>query len=118
MVQAYSVDLRERVVWAVASGQSCRAVASTFGISAASVVRWSQRHRATGDLSARAGPPKERSLAAHRAWILARLAAMPDLTLRALVRELGERGVITSYGSLWRIVHDANISYKKNAACR
>jgi len=41
--------------------------------------------------------------------MLARLAAVPDLTLRALVVELGERGVVTSYGSVWRIVHDAGI---------
>jgi transposase len=44
---------------------------------------------------------------------LARLAASPDLILRALVVELGERGVVTSYGSVWRIVHDAGISFKK-----
>jgi len=30
MARAYSLDLRERVVAAVASGQSCRAVAKTF----------------------------------------------------------------------------------------
>jgi transposase len=40
---------------------------------------------------------------------LDRLAATPDLTLRALVVELGERGVVMSYGSVWRIVHDAGI---------
>jgi len=44
---------------------------------------------------------------------LARLAAAPDLTLRALVVELGERGVVTSYGSVWRIIHDAGIGFKK-----
>jgi transposase len=46
---------------------------------------------------------------------MARLAAVPDLTLRALVVELGERGVVTSYGSVWRIVHDARITFKKNS---
>jgi transposase len=30
MARAYSFDLRERVVRAVASGQSCRAVAASF----------------------------------------------------------------------------------------
>ena len=43
----YSLDLRERVVAAVNSGQSCRAVATTFGVSVASVVKWSQRFRNT-----------------------------------------------------------------------
>jgi transposase len=40
------------------------------------------------------------------------------VTLRVLVAELGERGVVTSYGSVWRIVHDAGLSFKKNAVRR
>jgi transposase len=61
------------------------------------------------------GRRQERSLAPQQAWILARLEAAPDITLRALVVELGEQGVVTSYGSVWRIVHDASLSFKKNA---
>ena len=38
MARAYSLDLRERVVGAVAAGQSCRSVAKTFLVSVASVV--------------------------------------------------------------------------------
>ena len=45
MARAYSLDLRERVVGAVAAGQSCRSVAKTFMVSVASVVKWSQRQR-------------------------------------------------------------------------
>jgi transposase len=51
MVRPYSVDLRKRVVAAVEKGQSCRAVAETFDVGVASVVKWSQRYRATGALS-------------------------------------------------------------------
>jgi transposase len=61
------------------------------------------------------GGNQPRSLASERDWLLARLAATPDLTLRALVVELGARGLVTSYGSVWRIVHDAGISFKKNS---
>jgi transposase len=115
MPRAYSLDLRERVVAAVAAGESCRKVAGTYRVSVASVVKWSQRFRATGSTAAkRMGGNLPRSLAGERDWILARLEAVPDLTLRALVVELGERGVVTSYGSVWRIVHDADISFKKN----
>ena len=46
---------------------------------------------------------------------MARLAAVPDLTLRALVVELRERGVVTSYGSVWRIVRESGVTFKKNA---
>ena len=52
MARAYSLDLRERVVAAVASGQSCRLVAKTFMVSVASVVKWSQRQRAVGSPAA------------------------------------------------------------------
>jgi transposase len=116
MARPYSLDLRERVVAAVASGESCRKVAGTYKVSVASVVRWSQRFRATGRAAAmRMGGNQPRSLAAERDWLLGRLAAVPDLTLRALVVELAERGVVTSYGSVWRIIHDAGISFKKNS---
>ena len=119
MSQAYSLDLRERVVAAVAAGESCRAVAKTFKVSVASVVRWSQRFRATGSAAAKPmGRQQPRSLAPHRAWLLARLEGSPDLTLRGLVVELGDLGVVTSYGSVWRIVHDAGLSFKKNAVRR
>jgi transposase len=117
MARPYSLDLRERVVAAVAAGESCRAVAATYKVSVASVVKWSQRHRTTGSAAARRmGGNRPRSLTdEQRGWLLARLVEVPDLTLRALVVELGERGVVTSYGSVWRIVHDAGISFKKNS---
>jgi len=35
--------------------------------------------------------------------------------LPALVVELGERGVVTSYGSVWRTVRRTGFSFKKNA---
>ena len=114
MPRAYSLDLRERVVAAVVAGDSCRNVALTYKVSVASVVKWPQRFRATGSAAAkRMGGTQRRSLVAERDWLLARLAAAPDLTLRALVMELRERGVMTSYGSVWRIVHDADVSFKK-----
>ena len=116
MVRPYSNDLRERVAASVASGRTCRETASLFGVSVASVVRWSQRQRETGTAAALPmGREQERSLKPHRDWLVARLAAVPDMTLRRLVAELRERGVETSYGSVWRLVHDEGISFKKNA---
>jgi DDE superfamily endonuclease len=43
MAKPYSLDLRERVADAVLSGRSCGEVASTFGVSVASAVKWAQR---------------------------------------------------------------------------
>lgn len=116
MPRAYSLDLRERVVAAVSSGQSCRDVARTYKVSVASVVKWSQRFRSTGSAAAkRMGGNRPRLLAGERDWLLARLAAVPDLRLRMLMVELQERGVTASYSTVWRIVHDAGVSFKKNS---
>jgi transposase len=60
------------------------------------------------------GRKQERSLAGEREWLLGRLEAVPDLTLRGLVVELRDRWVVTSYGSVWRIVRDAGVTFKKN----
>jgi transposase len=116
MPKAYSLDLRERAVARVVAGESCRQVAKLFEVSVASVVKWCQRFRTTGSAAAKPmGRQQARLLAAEREWILGRLAAVPDLTLRAMVLELQERGVVASYGSVWRIVHDGDLSFKKNA---
>ena len=85
MARAYSLDLRERVVAAVAAGQSCRSVAKTFMVSVASVVKWSQRQRAVGSPAAlRMGGRRPYLVARERDWVLARISEKPDLTLRAL----------------------------------
>jgi len=89
-------------------------VAANFRVSVASVVKWLQRFRATGSAATRRmGSRQPRSLARERDWILERLATAPDLTLRAQVAELGERGVVMSYGSVRRIVDDAGLRLRK-----
>jgi len=117
MARAYSLDLRERVVGAVAAGRSCRAVALTFGVSVASVVKWSQRFRATGSAAARkVGGRRPYALAGERVWLLARVAETPDITLRAIVAELAERDVAVSYYAVWHFFEHEGISFKKKPA--
>ena len=116
MARAYSSDLRERVIAAVGDGQSCREVAAVFRVSVASVVKWSQRARQTGSVTAKpmGGRPGRSNLDSERSWLLARLAEKPDLTLKALVGELRERGVVVALDTLWRFLRGAGISFKKN----
>jgi transposase len=117
MARAYSLDLRERVVAAVTAGQSCRAVAATFKVSVSSVVKWSQRFRATGSAAARAmGGNRPYALACERDWLLRRLSAQPDITLRALLAELAERGIKVSYYAVWHFFEHEGISFKKKPA--
>ena len=117
MARAYSLDLRDRVVAAVENGTSCRAVAATFGISTASVVKWSQRFRASGSAAAkRMGGKRPFALADERDWLLGRIAKKPDITLRALVAELADRGIKVSLYAVWHFLDKEGISFKKKRA--
>jgi transposase len=117
MARPYSQDLRDRVVNSVASGRTCRVTAALFGVSVASVVKWSQRWRATGSAAARPmGGRRQLRLKHQGAWLLARIAEKPDLTLRAVVAELAERGTPASYGAVWRFFRHEGITFKKKPA--
>ncbi len=119
MARAYSLDLRERVVGSVLRGETCRAVAAAFDVSVASVVKWSQRARATGSPAAKAmGGKRPYLLDGQRGFLLARLSEKPDLTLQALLLELRTRGVVVSCDTLWRFLRREKISFKKNAVRR
>jgi transposase len=88
-----------------------------FGVSVASVVKWSQRWRASGSAAAKQmGGWKQLMLLSEREWLLARIAEKPDLTLRALVAELCERGTPASYGAVWRFYKHEGITFKKKPA--
>ena len=114
MVRPYSLDLRERVVAAAEAGQSCRTVADRFGVSVASVVKWRQRARAMGSPAAmRMGGRRPVLLAGRRAWILQKMSARPDLSIRGLMAELAEAGTIVSYGAVWTFLHRQGLSHKK-----
>lgn len=117
MARPYSKDLRDRVVSSVASGRSCRATAALFAVSVSSVVKWSQRYRASGTAAAKPmGGHRRRILLAERDWLLARIAEKPDLTLRAVLAELAARGRVASYGALWSFFANEGITFKKKPA--
>ena len=114
MTRAYSSDLRERVVAMTRSGHSRREVARTFDVSVASVVWWSQLFRASGSVAPRSHGIRRRPvLLPERDWLLARIAAAPDLTLRAVRAELAERGVRVSYGAVWSFLAAEGLTFKK-----
>jgi transposase len=96
-----------------------RSVATVFGVSVSSVVKWSQRWRATGSASARPmGGRRRDAMAEGRDYTLARLAGQPSLPLRQLQTELATRGVKVSYGALWSFVHAQGLSFKKRPSSR
>ncbi|TPN73978.1 transposase, partial [Mesorhizobium sp. B1-1-5] len=101
MTRALSNDLRERAVAAVVDGETCRAVASRFGVAVSSVVKWSQRYRATGSVApGKLGGHRKRVLEPHRAFIVERINQTSELTLHRLKDELDARGIKVSHNTV------------------
>jgi len=116
MARPLSNDLRERVVAAVAAGESCRAVAVRFGVAVSSVVKWSQRHRRTGSVApGKMGGYRKPVLEPHRAFIVERLEQTSHLTLHGLKAELAARGVKVSHNAVWTFLRREGLRFKKNA---
>ena len=119
MARPISMDLRERLVLAVArDGISARAAAARFGVSVSSAIVWVRRHRETGSVApGKIGGYKPNVLAGeHGDWLVAR--AKSDFTLRGLVAELAERGLKVDYVQVWRFVHARGLSFKKKRSSR
>lgn len=116
MTAPLSNDLRERVVAALGSGESCRSVAARFGVAVSSVVKWSQRHRATGSVApGKMGGHRRRVLEPYRDFIVGRINETPHLTLHGLKEELAGRGVKVSHNAVWLFLRREGLSFKKNA---
>ena len=114
MTRPLSMDLRERVVAAVLAGESCRSVAVRFGVSVSSVVKWSQRHRATGSVApGKMGGHRKRVLEPHRAFILERIGQTSHLTLHKLAEELAAHGVRVSHNAVWQFMRREGLRFKK-----
>ena len=114
MARSISVDLRERAMARLDRGQTVRQVAEALSVAPSSVVKWSQRRRATGSCApARRGGNRPRKIVGdHEAWLLKRIGT--PFTLRGLVGELAARGLEVDYRTMWSAVHRTGNSLKKN----
>ncbi len=115
-----SLDLRVRVLAAVASGLSHREVGKRFSVSAASVSRWRALEREQGSARARqmGGDQRSQHIEAHGDLILSLFGATPDISLQELRAALAEQGVTVGYGGLWRFFRRRSITVKKRRRMR
>jgi len=114
--QAYSEDLRGRVLAAIDEGMAARAVARVFRVSVSYVYKALIRRRRTGETSAsaRRGHRPRKLSAAQEQALAARIMAQPDITLAALQAWLlAEHGVWLSNGAMWAAVERLGLSFKK-----
>ncbi len=115
MAEPLSMDLRRRVLAAIAAGVSGRSAGRRFGVSAPSVSRWRALERAQGDAAPRpvGGDHRSHRTEAHAPAIFSALEAAPDLTLEELREKLAQERVFVSYGALWRFLDRHKITRKK-----
>jgi transposase len=101
MSKALSVDLRERVLKAVAAGATHREAAQRFGVSAASVSRWRTIVRERGDARPKAlgGDRRSGRIDAHQHAIVDALGPEADRTIEEVRQLLQDQGLTFSFGS-------------------
>lgn len=129
MTRALSMDIRTRAMARLDAGETVRAVAEALSVAPSSVVKWSQRRRATGSAApgkigghvprkVAIGAPLVRATMATREqadWLRGRMAA-GAFTLRGLVAELADHGLKVDYRTMWAFAHAEGLSFKKNRA--
>ncbi len=113
-----SVDLRQRVVDALQSGQTRNQVATRFAVSLSSVGRLARQWREQGNLEPRPIPGRTRAVCeAHKDWLQELLAAQEDWTLQSLAQAFQEKvGKAISTSALQRNLDWLGFSYKKRVA--
>ncbi len=114
-MRAYSLDLRERIVQAVRTGQSQRAVARTFGVGSATVKRYLAQVWRTGSLAPKRPPgPLSRIRPADYPVLRAQLAAAPAATLGEHCTSWEQsQGVRVSVPTMYRAIRAVNWTRKK-----
>lgn len=116
-MNAYSADLRTRILAAVDAGMSKRRAAVVFGVSRSTIQRYAQLRRATGGVAAKphaARPPLRIGPADHPA-LRAQLAAAPDATLATHCTMWEQtQGVAVSVTTMHRAIGRLGWTVKKN----
>jgi transposase len=116
-MQAYSADLRARVVAAYMTGQcTIGQVASRFAVSVSFVDKLLKRQRTSGSVAAlpARGGPAPRLQEVDRQRLAACVAAQPDATLAELGQQLVAAGSpAVGQTVLWQTLQDLDLRRKK-----
>src|SRR5258708_2133620 len=115
-MRAYSTDLKERLVRAVADGQPMREAARRFGVAVTTVKRALVQQRETGSLTRKPIPGCPRRIGKDQdAILLARLEAEPDATvLEHCAWRAEHQGQQLSEATMWRAMHRLGWTHKKS----
>jgi transposase len=114
-MDAYSLDLRKRVLARCDAGHGTKQVAREFDVSPAWVRRLKQRRREHNTIAplARKMPDQHKLKADDRQQLLRRVGQNPDATLEELRKMLGGKA---SVATVWRALRDLRLSLKKRVS--
>jgi transposase len=115
-MNAYSTDLRQRVLNAVDAGTPRSEVARLFEVSLSSIKRWLQQRRQTGSIAAKPRPGAARRIRLEQhATLEAQLRAKADATLEAHCQQWHhDQGQVVSVATMSRALKRAGWTHKKS----
>ena len=114
---AYSQDLRDRVLGALARGDGVTATARRFEVSVRWVDEVRRRLRMHGEHGSRpVGGYRRSRLAGLEPQLRAWIKTEADLTLAQLCARLADQGVTIRPSALWHQLDLWKFTYKKNSA--
>ena len=116
-MDAYSSDLRLRILQDCDGGMTTRVAATKYRVSESWVRRLKQRRRETGETTPRSSRPKSatKAVAAHRETLRRLVAEQPDATLGELQERLPVR---VDRSTICRALQELKLSFKKKSCMR
>lgn len=116
VMQAYSIDLRERVMADVDAGLGPLAAARKYRVSVSWVHKLKRQRREVGHVA----PLEQRisqasKLDAHLETLDQMVHAQPDATLQELQAQLAAQGVQTGRSTVWRALKRLGLTFKKKS---
>lgn len=113
-MEAYSLDLRKRILEDCDTGMATKDAAAKYRVSASWVRRLRQRRRELNEIAPRSSRPKsaKKTLAEHGELLRKLVREDADATLEELRAKLP---VAVSVPTLWRALHELKLSFKKKS---
>lgn len=113
-MEAYDAEFRGAVLAACDTDEERRAIASRFKVSESWLRRIQQQRRETGQVAAKKNAPRQPKWQAWADWLVAKVAARPDIYLRELQAELKlERGEEVCLATICAACRALDLSRKK-----
>jgi transposase len=94
-MEPYDAEFRAEVLAACDTNEEKRAIALRFNVSESWLRRIQQQRRETGQVAPKTAAPRQPKWHGWADWLIAKIAARPDIYLRELQAELNvERGEV------------------------